>query len=90
MTGMTETAAQRRERQERQGRQIAAYLRAAPHEPMATRAEVLEVPCPVCGAEAGAECGTAFPRSAWAAGMLFRGFSGVHLRRYLDRTGDPR
>lgn len=76
---------------EREGRENVALLRAAPHAPMASRAEVLEIACGGCGAEPGEECATAFPRVAFFAGMLFGPeFGGMHLRRYLDRTGDPR
>jgi hypothetical protein len=58
-------------------------------EPMATRAEVLEIPCEGCGAGAGAECDTAFPRPSFL-GRAFPGLRGIHARRYLDRTDDPR
>lgn len=76
---------------DRQRRGASAMLRSAPHEPAATRAEVLGVACSVCSAEPGAECDAAFPHPAFAAGMVFgAGMRGVHLRRYLDKTGDPR
>lgn len=80
------------EERDRRARGIYTFLRSGPHEPMATPAEVLEVPCAGCGAPPGEQCRTAFPHTAWAAGMTLRGFagSGIHLRRYLDRTGDPR
>ena len=88
---MSETIHERRERQEREGRAMAAMLRSAPHKPLATRAEVLQVPCSHCGAEAGTECRTAVPRPALMAGLLFGSeFSGVHLGRYQAKTRDPR
>lgn len=77
------------EQAQERGRQVAAFWRAGPHEPMATRAQVLEVPCSACGAEPGAECDTSFPRPSWL-GMAMPGLRGIHTRRYLDKTGDPR
>lgn len=69
--------------------QIALFLRAGPHEPKATRAEVLEIACSLCAAEPGELCDVSFPRVSFI-GIIFRGFDGIHLRRYLDRTHDPR
>jgi hypothetical protein len=85
---VSETAAQRFDRQQ-QGNALKQFLRAGPYEPLATRDEVLEVPCSACAADAGSPCDTSFPRPS-LAGLALRGFSGVHLRRYMDRTHDPR
>ena len=69
-------------------RQLVAFLRAGPHEPQATLAEVLKVPCTFCGAEAGEPCSA---RGRFASRMIFGpALSDVHLRRYLDKTHDPR
>ena len=80
-------------RQER-GRRLWDALRwfqhNGPYEPLATREQVLEIPCAHCGAEAGAECDTRFPRPAMFGGTVLRGMSGVHMRRYQDRAHDPR
>ena len=73
----------------RQSRDLLRFLRSGPYEPMASRDEVLKIPCGSCGAEAGASCDTAFPRPTMIWG-IFRGFGDIHLRRYLDRTHDPR
>jgi hypothetical protein len=76
------------ERRDRQRYGMRQFLRTAPHEPRATLAEVLEVPCPVCGAEAGTPCS---PKYRFASGMVFgEAMRDVHLRRYLDKTHDPR
>ena len=71
---------------------MAAFVRGGPYEPLATRDEVLEIACrsPGCRADAGQPCSTAFPHGAYMTGMVFRDLSGIHLRRYLDRTHDPR
>jgi hypothetical protein len=88
---MSETIHERWARQDREGRAMAAMLRSAPHQPLATRAEVLAAPCPFCEAAPGEECRTAFPRPAFFAGLLFGSeFSGVHLGRYQAKTRDPR
>jgi hypothetical protein len=72
-------------------RDLAAFMTAAPYAPLATRAEVLEIPCSHCGAPAAQECATAFPRPAFVAGMVFgSALRGVHIRRYQDKTHDPR
>jgi hypothetical protein len=70
---------------------LANFVRNAPYEPLATPAEVLEVPCSLCGAIAGEPCGTS-RFLAFAAGMFLRGFGGhnIHLRRYQDKAHDPR
>jgi hypothetical protein len=85
------------EEREAHAREIASsfvtLLRTGPLEPMATQAEVLEIACSSagCGAGPGEECRTAFPHPAFTAGVaLGAGWAGVHLRRYLDKTGDPR
>lgn len=62
-----------------------------PMEPMATRAEVLEVPCGACGADAGAECNAGpLPLCPSFLGRAFPALRGIHTRRYLDSTSDPR
>lgn len=68
-------------------------LRNGPLEPMASRAEVLDLACPSpgCGAAPSEECRTEFPHPAFTAGaVLGVEWRDVHLRRYLDKTGDPR
>ena len=89
---MSTTAVMSYEEQEEDRRRFAkgfAYGPREPMEPLATRAEVLEIPCEDCDAEAGAECQTAFPRPSFL-GRALPGLRGIHTRRYLDRTGDPR
>ena len=82
---MTET---RFERRERRDREMDEFLRSKP-EPMATAAEVLEVACRACGAEAGAACD--FGRLKFSLlGLAFPGLHMFHSRRYADRSGDPR
>lgn len=87
---MTETYAERFARRQQRSRQLVAFLRRGPHEPLVTREQVLEIPCAHCGTEAGAECDTAFPRPVLFGGMALRGMTGVHMRRYQDRAHDPR
>lgn len=70
--------------------ELVAFLRAGPYEPLVTREQVLEVPCAHCGAEAGAECDTSFPRPAMFAGLALRGMRGIHMSRYQDVAHDPR
>jgi hypothetical protein len=89
MSSATETFAEARERRDREGRQLQAFLRRGPHEPLATPAEVLEVACPSCSAEPGQPCNTTFPRVS-ILGLALRGFSGIHTARYLSKTHDPR
>lgn len=78
------------ERQSRRDRELDAFIRSGP-EPMATPEQVLEVPCGTCGAEAGAECDTTFPRPS-LLGMVFPagGLGKFHTSRYQDRSGDHR
>jgi hypothetical protein len=68
---------------------LGAFLRAGPHEPIVTRAQVLEIPCRLCGVDAGAECVTSGMRPTFG-GIALRGMAGVHLRRYQDVAHDPR
>lgn len=86
---MSETYRERFDRKQREGEGLKRFLHAGPYEPLATRDEVLEVTCSVCQAGPGVPCDTAFPHPS-LAGLVFRGFSGIHLRRYLDKTHDPR
>jgi hypothetical protein len=79
-------AATRVEERQRRGERMAAFWRSRP-EPMATLAEVLEVPCATCGAEAGAGCA---PAPARILGLALPSLASVHTRRYLDLTHDPR
>lgn len=74
---------------DRRSRGLLSFLRAGPHEPLATREQVLATGCGHCGARAGQECDTTFPRPS-VAGMALRGMSGVHMRRYQDLAHDPR
>lgn len=85
----TETYGERFDRKQREGEGLKRFLHAGPHEPMAMRDEVLEIACRGCLAAPGAFCDTTFPRIS-LTGLAFRDLSGVHLRRYLDRTHDPR
>ena len=88
---MSEVAESAGERGRRHGAEIAAMWRSGPHEPLATREQVLEIGCTACGAAPGAECDTKWPHPAFAAGMTFgTAMRDVHMRRYLDKTGDPR
>lgn len=87
---MAGTFEQRQERARQLYDALIFFRRHGPLEPMATREQVLEIPCVFCGAEAGSECSTRFPRPAMFAGMALRGLSGVHMRRYQDRAHDPR
>jgi hypothetical protein len=68
---------------------MAAFVRNGPYEPLATPDEVLEIACRYCSAGPGQPCDTTWPRPSllWT---VFRGFGSVHLRRYQDRTRDPR
>jgi hypothetical protein len=86
---LTETATERLARRQRQQGQLAAFLRAGPYEPLASKDEVLEEPCEECPAGPGEVCDTRPPRPslAWA---VFPGWGDIHLRRYLARTHDPR
>lgn len=87
------TFEEREARGRENARMLRHLLRTGPLEPMASRAEVLELACssPGCGAAAGEECHAEFPHAAWAAPVAFGAeWRGVHLRRYLDKTGDPR
>lgn len=89
---MTTTAAMGYEERQEQARRFArliVYGLATPIEPMATRAQVLEVPCATCGAETAHECEAGSLRPSFL-GRAFPGLRGIHARRYLDRTGDPR
>lgn len=62
-------------------------FRTAPWKPLASREDVLCAPCS-CGALPGQECDLgAFPSFL---GMLMPEMSGVHTRRYLNWTEDPR
>lgn len=89
---MDETTENRWERAQRHGRAMRSLMRSGPHEPLATREQVIEgTSCTVCRAAPGAECDGAHPHPAFAAGLVFgASMRGVHLRRYLDKTGDPR
>ena len=88
---MSETALERFERQQASARANAEaltwLLHNGPLDPQATPEEVLTVACRVCGAEPGAPCDTRWPRPSFAS---FVRLPGIHLRRYLDKTGDPR
>lgn len=89
---MSATAVMSYEEQEESRRRFAMFVVHGPREPMepmATRAEVLEGPCTTCGAAAGAECSIASLSPSFL-GRAFPGLRGIHTRRYLDRTGDPR
>jgi hypothetical protein len=89
---MTTTAVLSYEERRERSRRFAHFLVNGPREPwepLATRAEVVEVPCSVCRAEAGAECRTAFPFLSFL-GRAFPSLQGIHACRYLDRTHDPR
>lgn len=89
---MATTAVMSYEEREEDRRRFARWFACGPQEPMeplAARAEVLEIPCEGCGAAAGEECRTAFPRPSFL-GRAFPGLRDIHTRRYLDRTGDPR
>ena len=66
-----------------------SFLRAGPHEPLAAPGQVTAGPCALCGAGPGRPCDTSGMRPA-LAGLVLRGFAGIHLRRYLDLTRDPR
>jgi hypothetical protein len=74
---------------DRRSRGLLSFLCAGPHEPLATPEQVLGTSCAFCGAAAGCPCDTSGMRPA-LAGMVLRGFSGIHLRRYLDLTHDAR
>jgi hypothetical protein len=74
---------------DRRSRGPLSFLHATPYEPLVSREEVLEIPCPSCGAETGIPCSTAFPRPS-LAGLVFTGFRDVHLIRYQARTHDLR
>ena len=89
---MAATAVMSYEEQEEDHRRFARFVVYGPREPMepmATRAGVLEVPCAVCRAAAGAEC-VAVPLVVSFLGRAFPALRGIHTRRYLDRTHDPR
>jgi len=73
----------------RRSRGLLSFLRAGPYEPLATPEQVVGAPCAFCGAGPGRPCDTSGMRPA-LAGLLLRGFSGIHTRRYLDLTHDPR
>jgi hypothetical protein len=91
---MSTTAVMSYEEREEDRRRFARFVVYGPREPMepmATRAEVLEIPCATCGAAAGAECSAGpVPLHPSFLGRAFPGLRGIHTRRYLDRTGDPR
>lgn len=78
-----------REDSDRQSGGLLSFLSGGPYEPLVTREQVLERACGNCGAQAGAECDTRYPRPAFA-GLVLRGMAGVHLRRYQDTAHDPR
>jgi len=89
---MSATAVLSYEEREERRKRFARWFAFGPRptgEPMATRAEILEIPCGFCGAAPGADCDTAFPRPSFL-GRAFPGLRGIHTRRYLDRTNDPR
>jgi hypothetical protein len=88
---MTTAALSYEERQDRARRfaRFIIYGPPQPMEPMATRAQVMAIPCAFCRAEAGAECSHAGLRVSYL-GRAFPELRGLHTRRYLDRTHDPR
>lgn len=74
---------------DRRSRGLLSFLRAGPHEPLATPGQVIGTPCSLCGAGPRQPCDTTRFRPS-LAGLALRGFSGIHLRRYLDLTHDAR
>jgi hypothetical protein len=74
---------------DRRSRGLLSFLHAGPYEPLAAPDQVTAEPCALCGAGPGQPCDTSGMRPA-LAGLALRGFSRIHLRRYLDLTHDPR
>jgi hypothetical protein len=57
--------------------------------PRATREEVRAVGCPTCGVSAGEECDAAVNKFFFL-GVVFSGLGRIHVKRYLQASGDTR